>query len=133
MTAGLLARKGEALPSSFFSMPPPRLVPIAAPIVPPRPLPIPDLTVTPDISGPVEAPRHRHPETDRPHKMRVALSDAEFEKLGIAAVKHGISRHQLIREAIDTYVEKLIEAYRGSCRCIGGEGSCGAVTTCGPL
>ena len=135
MTAGLLARKGEALPSSYFSMPPPRAVPVSArdfSFERPAPALRPEMAVALRPSDDAEAPRHRY-DIDRPHKLRVALSDTEYEKLGLAAVKHGITRHQLIREAIDAYVEKLIEAYRGSCRCIGGEGTCGTGTTCGSL
>jgi hypothetical protein len=132
MTAGLLARKGEAIPSSFFSMPPPRLVPAPMRDFSPEPqFPMAALTAVSAQTASqthLDAPRPRH-EAERPHKLRVALSDAEFEKLGLAAVKHNVSRHQLIREALDSYVEKLIATYRGDCRCIGGDGSCGAATT----
>lgn len=135
MTAGLLARKGEAFPSAFFSMPPPSLVSLEAnDAAPQQRTQTPGPAALPAADRSSEMPRVRHHEIERPHKLRVALSDAEFQKLGLAAVKHSVSRHQLIREALDSYVDRLIEAYRGNCRCIGGEGTCGNATTpCGSL
>jgi len=121
MTAGLLARKGEAVPAGAARVP-------FAPIVLREPAPHSshaESTVRfAAASTPVHEEHSRHSEVDRPHKLRVALSDTEFEKLGLAAVKHGLTRHQLIRDAIDSYVDLLIKRYQGNCRCIGGDGPC---------
>lgn len=134
ITASLLARKGEAFPSAFFAKDSFRTevvgrVPHAAPSPVAKAH---SVARTVEANGHDHADPHRRHEADRPHKIRVALSDAEYEKLGLAAVKHNVTRHQLIREAIDTYVDRLIRKYRKDCRCIGGDGSCSeAAGACG--
>lgn len=122
MTAMLLARKGTAAPSQVFSgfngaglgdlsaaahaTAPPvlRLASVAADAEP--------------IHDP-EPPKTRR-DADHPHKVRVSLSDAEFEKFGIAAVKRGTTRHQLLREALNSYVNRLMRDFDDSCPCLGG-------------
>jgi hypothetical protein len=58
----------------------------------------------------------------------VSLSDAEYERFGLAAVKRGVTRHQVLREALNNYVEQLMQEYGASCTCIGaranGTGCC---------
>ncbi len=39
--------------------------------------------------------------------MMLTLSPTEYEKLGIAAVKKGMTRHQVLRTALDTHLERL--------------------------
>ena len=106
VTAGLLARKGSAAPSSmtgFASLPPPILRPAE--------------TVTPP---PVADSHH-----DVQHKkLFVQLSHAEYERLAIAAVKTGLTRHQLIRDALEQYFEQLSRDLRHECRCVAGT-ACG--------
>ncbi len=94
ITSNLLARKGDAMPSGakpslFWTRPPPLAL-----REPPRP-----------------------PPPDKPHRMMVTLSAAEFEKLGIAAVKKGLTRHQIVRAALDAHLERLKREY-GGCGCM---------------
>lgn len=123
ITASLLARKGSAMPSSM--MPPalqPPFVPVAvAPhTAPPRP--------------PVQAaqPEHdhhdheSHPPHDpsRPKKLFIALSHRENERLAIAAVKTGLSRHQLVRDALENYFEQISRDMQEGCACMSGVKNC---------
>jgi hypothetical protein len=102
ITAALLARKGNAAPSSMTGFIP------AAP--PPR-------QASP--SAAVEA--KAHPEhAAHPKKLFVPLSHAEHERLAIAAAKTGLTRHQLIRDALDLYFEQLSRDLGQECRCVGG-------------
>jgi hypothetical protein len=59
----------------------------------------------------------------KPHKMMITLTPAEFERLGIAAVKKGVTRHQIIRHALDLHMAELTQEY-GSCGCMANGGSC---------
>jgi len=122
MTAGLLARKGEAVPAGKAAAA--RLPFASIALREPLPLAAPAEDMLLEMSQEPHDHHRRHPDADRPHKLLVALSDVEYEKLGLAAVKHGLSRHQLIRDAIDNYVDQLIRRYQGNCACIGGSGPC---------
>jgi hypothetical protein len=67
-------------------------------------------------------------ETERPHKVRIALSDAEFEAFGLAAVKRGISRQQILRGAVSRYLDELARDYGQICACLArgaGNQACG--------
>ena len=116
ITSTLLARKGQAAPSQLFPPPPDsywRPVTrtnghLATETMPDEPA---DPTVTVSAKA--------APYDDRPHKVRVALSDAELERFGLAAVKRGITRQQLLREAINDYVDRLMRDYE-NCGCITG-------------
>jgi hypothetical protein len=57
-------------------------------------------------------------DTQRPHKVRIALSDAEFEAFGLAAVKRGISRQQILRGAVNRYLDELAHDYGQTCACL---------------
>jgi len=101
LTSNLFARKGDAAPSapkppSFWTREP----------VPPKP----DLPPPP-------------PPADRPHRMMIALSSSDYERLGIAAVKKGVTRHQVLRSALDAHLERLKREY-GGCGCMAMGGPC---------
>jgi hypothetical protein len=92
ITADLLARKGDARPSAdakqAFFW----------------------RTETPAVaSQPPHKPGHR---------ITVMLSEAEHQALGIAAVKKNVTRHQLVRDALDRHLAALAAEY-GGCACIG--------------
>ncbi|MEI9886185.1 MAG: hypothetical protein WDN08_06715 [Rhizomicrobium sp.] len=53
----------------------------------------------------------------------VTLSPVEFEKLGIAAVKKGLTRHQIVRAALDAHLDRLKREY-GGCGCMAMGGGC---------
>ena len=109
ITAGLLARKGNAAPTSMTNFAP--VVSAPAPmkpveaVVPPPPL-----------------PEHATPREHEAHgkKLFVSLSHPEHERLAIAAVKTGLTRHQLIRDALDLYFEQLSTDLGHDCRCVAG-------------
>jgi hypothetical protein len=56
-----------------------------------------------------------------PTKMRrivVSVTPAEYERLGIAAAKTGTTRHQIVRETMGHYFEKLAGELHNECRCL---------------
>ena len=120
ITAQLLARKGEAVPlpnllSGMTSL-------VGRPSV--VDAPVHDSADVPEIgrmSGPSPTPRRRH-------SIALSVTDEEFEKLGLAAVKKRINKQQLLRLAIDHYLGRLGHEYRAECRCISSHTSCSSRT-----
>ena len=119
LTAGLLVRKGEARPSLFpaasvVNLPRPHA---AAPArqSPPSETPPPARRG----SGPGNPPPPSAPDgSAKPRRLMVALSAIEFETLGHMSVKKGLTRHQLLRNALDEYMALLGEEYGEDCHCI---------------
>jgi len=114
ITSSLLARKGDAVPSAVA--PKPSLFWWRANGHPPD-------TEPKNARTKKAAKPPRPPEPGRPHKMVVVLSAAEYEKLGIAAVKKGVTRHQVVRSALDLHLERLKCEYAG-CSCMATGGPC---------
>jgi hypothetical protein len=52
------------------------------------------------------------------HRIMIVLTEEEHETLGILAVKKGFTRHQVLRKALDAYLEWLVDEYGTRCRCI---------------
>jgi hypothetical protein len=52
------------------------------------------------------------------HRIMIVLTEEEHETLGILAVKKGFTRHQVLRKALDGYLEWLVDEYGTKCRCI---------------
>jgi hypothetical protein len=116
ITASLLARKGNAMPSSM--MPPaimPPFVPAVVERAPPRP------AAQPEPEHDLDAPH----DPSRPKKLFIALSHREHERLAIAAVKTGLNRHQLVRDALEAYFEQLSRDMQEGCACMSGAKTCG--------
>lgn len=110
ITSSLLTRKGDAAPSAVAAKPSfIRANSSAMPLTGEQP------------NRPAETP----PPADiaKPHRMMVTLSASEFEKLGIAAVKKGVTRHQMVRTALDLYLEQLRREF-GTCTCMTLDGTC---------
>ena len=103
LTSNLFARKGDATPSA----PKPPLYWMREPAAP-----------KPDLPPPPPPPA-----AERPHRMMIALSPSDYEKLGIAAVKKGVTRHQVLRSALDAHLERLKREY-GGCGCMAMGGPC---------
>jgi hypothetical protein len=101
ITAGLLARKGEAAPLAP-KQPLAWLHEVAAPGTPALEM------STPPLADPAE----------KPHRIMVALSAREYETLGIAAVKKGSTRHRIARDAMDHYFAQLAREFHDQCRCV---------------
>jgi hypothetical protein len=125
MTSALLARKGEARPadapiSDTFAFDRRDVVLESSP----------KQMTKQTISAPVmtEMDSSERPDTTRfandktvarrRHSISLSLSDSEFEKLGLTAVKKRVNRQQLLRLAIDCYLEQLAQEYRSECQCI---------------
>ena len=105
MTADLLARKGDAGPSALA------LKPALA-----------WLKDRLEAAPPSMAPA---PHAEKPHRIMVALSNLEYETLGIAAVKKNTTRHLIAREALDFYFSQLAQEFHDQCRCVSNAASCG--------
>jgi hypothetical protein len=59
------------------------------------------------------------------HRIMIVLTDEEHETLGILAVKKGYTRHQVLRKALDGYLEWLVDEYGTRCRCVSSTCSSG--------
>ena len=94
ITSNLLARKGEAAPSTVM------------PIRDDRPMVVPVSKSNARSAGP---PARR---------IVLTLSARDYESLGLLAVKRGVSRQRLAAEAMTRYFETLAGEY--GCACIGG-------------
>jgi len=145
ITSSLLVRKGEARPwvssaeakvdTNYTAprMPVFAAVPAAprpeTPVAPPAPQIATPQIETPEISAPapVPAPSITMPQNDdHVRRCTIKLSQNEFERLGIIAVKKEISRQQVLHQAIDLYLRTMREEYRSLCGCLGGvcKGEC---------
>jgi len=107
VTSSLLARKGDAIPSAIASKPS---------------LYWSDENPLPPLAA-QDAPGEVPPLAAKPHRMVVTLSASEFEKLGIAAVKKGVTRHQIVRTALELHLERLKREFC-DCGCMAVDGSC---------
>ena len=98
ITAGLLARKGEARPWGQEAIPTPRPwradFRAATPAPPPLPL------------------------KDRACQVRMSAHD--YERLGILAVKANVTRQQLLKDALSHFLETKARDY--ACACLGACG-----------
>ena len=103
ITAGLLARKGDAAPSLDTLPARPAILTTAAiaPAASPRPAP----------AKPATAPRPR--KSNR--RVSLALGEEEYERLGIAAAKHHETRPQILRAALKEYLDRLACSHGCSC------------------
>ena len=108
ITADLLARKGMATPSAMLPrhdfvrhVPPP----------PPREEPEPVVLQDVDVD-------HIPHDPGRPKKLFIAMTHREHEQLAIAAVKTGLSKHRLVRDALEIYFEQLALDMGDDCPCI---------------
>jgi hypothetical protein len=106
ITASLLARKGEARPWSYESENPP--LPIQAPWRPEAP---PRLSSAPPPPPPIK---------DRSCSVRMSAQD--FERLSILAVKRGVTRQRLMKDALAQLLASQAKIF--ACACMGQEGRC---------
>ncbi|MBI3675472.1 MAG: hypothetical protein HY243_02520 [Proteobacteria bacterium] len=131
MTSQLLVRKGAAEPSLvaqgdksalFWSQPhaEPRIENEPPPVATsPRPtFPAPKLQSVAVHDDKHDERKAAEQSSDRHRKISVSLSDREHEALGIAAVKLGVTRNHLVRDALDALLQSLERQYGGKCKCI---------------
>jgi hypothetical protein len=57
---------------------------------------------------------------ERAKRCTVKLSSAEYERLGIIAVKKNTTRQQILRRAVEQYFELAQREYEKDCECLGG-------------
>jgi hypothetical protein len=57
---------------------------------------------------------------ERTRRFSLALSPAEFERLGVAAVKKGVSRQQILRESMEFYLTDIAQTLMVPCECLSG-------------
>jgi hypothetical protein len=118
ITADLLARKGDARPWQPTA---PTLVEIAtAPLA-------------------VANNDHRRPEHDEPdidfeppgalppagpnvRRCSLRLTNCEYQRVGIVAVKRNTTRQRILRQAIEKYLAALEREYGNDCGCLSGHG-----------
>ena len=112
ITASLLARKGSAAPSMMVSF-----ADLSARAAEPHPGP---RSEAPPVIARAAEPDHDMHAHDHAKKLFVSLSHGEYERLAIAAVKTGLSRHQLVRDALESYFEQLVRDMGEECRCVSG-------------
>jgi hypothetical protein len=128
VTSGLLARKGLAAPSV-----------IHVHSLPTKPLQRADGLENPaniksaEIeSGQIdrsllqhEMPHYthdaHHDDPGKPRKLFVAMSYGEYERLSIASVKTGLSKHEIVRDALDRYFDKISHDLGKPCACIASD------------
>lgn len=110
ITASLLARKGEAAPSIVAPIVSPVVAPVVAPIVaPPRPTLVPrDEPFASEPERPAEKLR----------RIVISMTQAELERLDIAAIKIGANRHDIVRVALSEYFRKLSAELPRRCACM---------------
>jgi hypothetical protein len=104
VTASLLARKGDAAPSI--------VAPIAAP---PRP------TLVPRDDHPVSSQPRQPDNADKLRRILVFITQEELERLGIAVIKTGTNRHDIVRGALNDYFRKLSAEFPKPCACMEGD------------
>lgn len=134
ITANLLARKGEAAPSFGTKRPVPWTSELPALREPVRDIPPSFVTGTEfshveSASLPHEIATPKPTATsEKPRRVVVSMSPCEFERLGIAAVKKGVSRHDLVRDTVNTYLARLaVEINR--CACLNDGSQCASTCT----
>lgn len=59
------------------------------------------------------------PPADKPRRIMVLVTPHEIERLGIAAIKKGKTRHEILRAALDAYLCELAAEFPGPCHCLG--------------
>jgi hypothetical protein len=130
ITAGLLARKGEAAPSFGAKRPVAWTSDLPALREPARDIPASLATgsefahlaaPTTEHEVPIQKPA---PMTDKPRRVVVSMSPCEFERLGIAAVKKGLSRHDLVRDTVNAYLARLVSEMDHRCACLEDGSNC---------
>ena len=141
LTANLLVRKGDARPSTilpfaaypgfahreydtrhgFDDADAPRGVVLTLNATQPEisaPEETPEPAAKPGRSRSASPPPPPGAPGEKPRRLMVMLSPMEHETLGLVAVKKSVTRHQLLRNAVDEYLALLIDEYDGDCRCI---------------
>ncbi|MGD0191434.1 MAG: hypothetical protein ABSD74_11895 [Rhizomicrobium sp.] len=81
-------------------------------------LPLCEDTVAEDLHDADAAPHHESGE--RTKRCTFRLTPAEHERLGIVGVKRNLTRQQLLRAAIEHYLDDAKSEFRKTCGCLSG-------------
>jgi hypothetical protein len=129
ITASLLARKGEAAPSFGTKRPGAWTSELPALREPVRDIPASFATGT-EFAHADNMSTHDSgvvPKSaaapEKPRRVVVSMSPCEFERLGIAAVKKGVSRHDLVRDTVNAYLA-LLAVEMNCCACLDDGSQC---------
>jgi Ribbon-helix-helix protein, copG family len=106
ITASLLARKGDASPSV-----------VGPATAAPRP------ALVPRDERPFRSEPRQPDNAEKPRRIMVSMTQEELERLDIAAIKKGTSRHDIVRSALSDYFRKLSAEFPRPCPCM-ESGSC---------
>lgn len=136
ITANLLARKGEAAPAFGTKRSLGWTSDLSALREPVRDTPPSFATGTEFVHVESAAPQQVIAASklastpEKPRRVVVSMSPCEFERLGIAAVKKGVSRHDLVRDTVNAYLARLASEMDHRCACLGDGSQCatGCVT-----
>ena len=130
ITASLLARKGEAGPSFGTKRPAAWTSEAPAMCEPVRDIPASFATGTEfapvRVTSGIAPVSNPSPVVEKPRRVVVSLSPCEFERLGIAAVKKGMSRHDLVRDTVNAFLVQLATELSHSCVCLRDGSHCAA-------
>lgn len=121
MTAELLARKGAAAPSLFSPVHSEFTTQSDAAPMPFAPTPREPVRAATQAE-PVPLPAADN--ADRPRRIMIMITHDELERLGIAAIKKGVSRHDIVRGALDSYFRKLAAELPQTCSCMANGNCC---------
>jgi len=105
ITSSLLARKGEAAPMTGNT---------GVPLAWRAESPAARLAAPPRTNIPPPAP----PQTVK--RCTVRLSQADYERLGLMAVKRNVTRQHLLQMALTDALAAMARAFPTDCACIGG-------------
>ena len=64
---------------------------------------------------------HDHAHGEYSKRCTLRLSPAEYERLGIIGVKREMTRQQILRHAIDYYLDQAKNEFQENCGCLAGE------------
>ena len=106
ITSSLLARKGDAVPSSMAAEP-----------LSSRGRGSSQMPTTPSDDSVQTTSSSTPSKIAKPHRLSITLGEAEYEKLGIAAVKKCLTRRQLVRMALELHLQRLGREY-DECGCL---------------
>jgi hypothetical protein len=134
MTADLLVRKGEAAPSLATK----RIFDWSREPAPASLREEPEEWIEEPTIDPPPYPDGSHeslgvPDARKARRIMVSFSATEFERLGIAAAKRGMTRHELVQATLRSYLRQLARELNGTCACLalGEEAACRAFTCSG--
>ena len=115
VTAGLLARKGEAQPWNHTGMPETESISL------PWRTYTPEMEGTPDMAAPPEKLAVLPASPAREKSCAIRMSAHDYERLGILAVKSESSRQQLLKDALTQFLAAKARDY--GCACLTNPGS----------